>query len=131
MIIGRTRIQFRSLAFCEKFTILHKVIANTLNIVRPFRNIGTTSLLLAITLLNSASTLPRRDGKVDVVVIDAGHGGKDHGTHGAKLKEKDLALKIALKLGAYIEKNLPDVKVVYTRKDDRYLALDERAEYSE
>jgi N-acetylmuramoyl-L-alanine amidase len=120
-------MQFSSLASCEKFTILHKVIANTLNIVKPLRNIGLTVLLLAITLLNSSSSFPPREYKVDVVVIDAGHGGKDHGTHGASLKEKDLALKIALKLGAYIEKNLPEVKVIYTRKDDRYLALDERA----
>jgi N-acetylmuramoyl-L-alanine amidase len=44
------------------------------------------------------------------------------------LKEKEVALKIALKLGSYIEKNIPGVKVIYTRKDDRYLSLDERAE---
>lgn len=61
-------------------------------------------------------------------MIDAGHGGKDPGTRGKTAKEKDVALKIALKLGAYIEKNVAGVKVIYTRKDDRYLALDERAE---
>jgi len=107
---------------------LHKVIANTLNIVRPVRNIGLTALLTAITLLNSSSTFPPADFKVDVVVIDAGHGGHDEGTHGKLLKEKDVALKIALKVGSYIEKNIPGVKVIYTRKDDTYLALDERAE---
>jgi N-acetylmuramoyl-L-alanine amidase len=118
----------KSLPFSEKFTILHKVIANTLNIVRPVRNIGLTALLIAITLLNSSSTLPPPEFKVDVIVIDAGHGGHDDGTHGRLLKEKDVALKIALKLGSYIEKNFPDVKVIYTRKNDTYLALDERAE---
>jgi N-acetylmuramoyl-L-alanine amidase len=125
----RTRAELgdRSLPFSEKFTILPKVIANTLNIVRPVRNIGLTALLIAITLLNSSSTFPPRESKVDVVVIDAGHGGHDEGTHGKILKEKNLALKIALKLGEYIEKNMPGVKVIYTRKDDRYLALDERA----
>lgn len=92
------------------------------------RNIGLTALLVAITLLNSSSTYIRPDFKVDVVVIDAGHGGHDPGTIGKKAKEKDVALKIALKLGAYISKNLPDVKVVYTRKTDKYLALDERAD---
>jgi N-acetylmuramoyl-L-alanine amidase len=91
------------------------------------RNIGLTALLIAITLLNSSSTFPPRESKVDVVVIDAGHGGHDEGTHGKILKEKNVALKIALKLGEYIEKNMPGVKVIYTRKDDRYLALDERA----
>jgi N-acetylmuramoyl-L-alanine amidase len=108
---------------------LRKVIANTQNIERTVRNIGLTAILLAITLLNSSSTIiPRPDFKVDVVVIDAGHGGKDDGTRGKTIKEKDVALKIALKLGNYIEKNIPGVKVIYTRKDDRYLPLDERAD---
>lgn len=61
-------------------------------------------------------------------MIDAGHGGKDPGTLGKNSREKDVALKIALKLGNYIEKNIPGVKVIYTRKDDRYLGLDERAD---
>lgn len=94
----------------------------------PVRNIGITALLIAITLLNSSSTVIPPEFKVDVVVIDAGHGGKDPGTRGKKALEKDIALKIALKLGNYIEKNIPGVKVIYTRKDDRYIALDERAE---
>ena len=129
-IKARTRTELRdnSLPLSEKFTILHKVIANTLNIVRPVRNIGLTALLTAITLLNSSSTYLPRESKVDVIVIDAGHGGHDNGTHGRILKEKDIALKIALKVGSYIEKNIPGVKVIYTRKDDTYLALDERAE---
>ncbi|CAN5392040.1 hypothetical protein BH10BAC4_BH10BAC4_01550 [soil metagenome] len=84
--------------------------------------------MLAITVLNSSATTERADIVVDTVVIDAGHGGKDPGTRGLFLKEKDVALKIALKVGGYIEKNLPGVKVIYTRKDDRYIALDERAE---
>jgi N-acetylmuramoyl-L-alanine amidase len=117
-----------SLAFSEKFTTLRKVIANTLNIVRSVRNIGISAVLVAIILLNSSSTFKGLDFKVDVVVIDAGHGGKDHGTSGKLMKEKDVALKIALKLGSYIEKNIPGVKVIYTRKDDRYLPLDERAD---
>jgi N-acetylmuramoyl-L-alanine amidase len=108
---------------------LRKVIANTQNIERTVRNIGLTALLLAITLLNSSSTIiPPPEFKVDVVVIDAGHGGKDNGTSGKIMKEKDLALKISLKVGEYIEKNIPGVKVIYTRKDDRYIPLDERAD---
>ena len=115
-----------TLAFREKFTILHKV-TNTLNIGLNVRKFGLTALIIAITLLISASTPLPHDSKVDIVVIDAGHGGHDDGTHGRILKEKDLALSIALKVGNYIEKNIPGVKVIYTRKDDRYLALDERA----
>lgn len=61
------------------------------------------------------------------IVIDAGHGGKDPGCHGGHSKEKEIALKIALKLGKYINKNIPDVEVVYTRTKDVFVELDERA----
>ncbi len=64
---------------------------------------------------------------IRTVVIDAGHGGKDSGAVGKRAKEKDIALAIALKLGHYIEENIPDVKVVYTRKTDVYPKLSERA----
>jgi N-acetylmuramoyl-L-alanine amidase len=65
---------------------------------------------------------------VRTVVIDPGHGGKDPGCHGTKYKEKDVALAVALKLGHYIEENMKDVKVVYTRKTDVFVELQERAE---
>jgi len=64
--------------------------------------------------------------KIDRVVIDAGHGGKDPGTIGKHSKEKDIALKLALKLGKYIEENLPDVEVIYTRKTDVFIELYKR-----
>ncbi len=90
-------------------------------------NNRTKVFLLAITLLNSSATTERADVVLGTVVIDAGHGGKDPGTRGVFMREKDVALKIALKVGGLIEKNLPGVKVIYTRKDDRYIALDQRA----
>ena len=120
----------RSLEFSEKFTTLHKVIANSLHINTAVRNIGVKILLIAITLLNIAATADRpeiKESKLFTVVIDAGHGGKDPGTHGASLKEKDLVLKVALKVGGYIEKNMPDVKVTYTRKDNTFVPVEERA----
>ncbi|HOZ13258.1 MAG TPA: N-acetylmuramoyl-L-alanine amidase [Tenuifilaceae bacterium] len=61
------------------------------------------------------------------IVIDAGHGGKDPGTVGRISKEKDITLKIALKLGSYIEKSFPSIKIIYTRKDDTFIPLDERS----
>jgi N-acetylmuramoyl-L-alanine amidase len=64
---------------------------------------------------------------IKTIVIDAGHGGKDSGTHGRKAKEKDIALAISLKLGTYIEENIPEVKVIYTRTTDIFVPLDERA----
>jgi N-acetylmuramoyl-L-alanine amidase len=65
--------------------------------------------------------------KVNRVVLDAGHGGHDPGALGKHSREKDIALSIVLKTGAYIEKNLPDVEVIYTRKDDRFVELYKRA----
>lgn len=62
------------------------------------------------------------------VVIDAGHGGKDHGAVGAKTKEKDVNLGVALKLGEMIEKEMKDVNVVYTRKKDHFVTLQGRAD---
>ncbi len=63
----------------------------------------------------------------NVIVIDAGHGGKDPGAIGVNgLKEKDINLKVALKLGEFIEKEMPDVKVVYTRKNDTFVDLYKR-----
>lgn len=63
----------------------------------------------------------------DVIVIDAGHGGKDPGAIGIdKLREKEVALAVALKLGEIIKKEMPDVKVVYTRKDDSFVDLYKR-----
>ncbi|HEY4653762.1 MAG TPA: N-acetylmuramoyl-L-alanine amidase [Cyclobacteriaceae bacterium] len=69
-----------------------------------------------------------KEFKISKVVIDAGHGGHDPGTHGRKYKEKDIALNIALKVGTYIEQYVPGVEVIYTRKDDSYIPLDKRAE---
>lgn len=69
-----------------------------------------------------------QDNKVDVVCIDPGHGGHDPGCLGASVNEKNVALAIGLKLGELIEKNYPDVKVVYTRKTDVFVELHKRAD---
>ena len=65
-----------------------------------------------------------------VVVLDAGHGGKDSGARGVVDDEKNIVLDVTLRLGAMIEKNNPDVKVVYTRKTDVFLELHERTQIS-
>jgi N-acetylmuramoyl-L-alanine amidase len=62
------------------------------------------------------------------LVLDAGHGGKDTGACGKISKEKTLTLRYALAFGRMIEQSCPDVKVVYTRKTDRFLELWQRAD---
>lgn len=62
------------------------------------------------------------------LVIDPGHGGRDHGAAGVYSKEKDLVLKFALAFGQMVERNCPDVKVIYTRKTDVFIPLARRAE---
>jgi len=85
------------------------------------------SLVTSLLILGSFTNLNKPSYKVNKIVIDAGHGGKDGGTSGAVSKEKDVALKIATELGTIIEEYLPDVEVIYTRSDDHFVELDERA----
>lgn len=65
--------------------------------------------------------------KAFTVVIDAGHGGKDPGARGSVINEKAINLAVALKLGSLISEKHSDVKVIYTRKTDVFIELDERA----
>ena len=61
------------------------------------------------------------------LVIDPGHGGHDAGALGAISKEKNINLSVALQFGKYVERNMPDVRVIYTRKTDVFVSLKERA----
>lgn len=87
--------------------------------------IRIVALFIAVfTLVQLAAQRPIT---LNTVVIDAGHGGRDPGAIGSKIKEKDVTLSVALKLGKYIVENFTDVKVVYTRNKDVFVNLDERA----
>jgi len=86
---------------------------------------------ISILFFNNNIIAQDENDNVDVIVIDAGHGGKDPGAIGKKSKEKDIALAIALKLGKYINENLPDVRVVYTRKTDKFIELHRRSEIAD
>jgi len=61
------------------------------------------------------------------IIIDAGHGGKDPGAHGAYSLEKNVALAIALKLQKAIQEQMPEVNAILTRNSDRFVELKERA----
>ncbi len=95
-----------------------------------FENKFSGFVLICFLLLNinAFSGKPIKNGKLNIVVIDAGHGGHDPGAVGKKSKEKDIVLTLALKLGKMIESNFSDVKVVYTRKTDEFIELYRRAQ---
>ncbi len=77
--------------------------------------------------LSVAIAAAQEKGGLRCVAIDPGHGGKDPGAVAGKIYEKDINLGVALRLGKLITAKMPGVKVVYTRKDDRFLALDQRS----
>ena len=79
-----------------------------------------------LTSFSSNITADDNDGKF-VVVLDAGHGGHDPGNLGNGYLEKNIALKIVLKVGEILERN-PNIKVIYTRKDDTFVDLYRRGE---
>lgn len=79
-------------------------------------------ILAAFSLMFLAEESFAQGAGVKVIVIDAGHGGSSFpGASYKGVKEKDINLKVALKLGALIEKELPAIKVVYTRTTDKAL----------
>ena len=92
-------------------------------------------LLICLSIACFSATLGRLnnfpdydDEKVSVVVIDPGHGGKDLGAIVGNSQEKDLTLAISLKLGAKIKSVFPGIKVIYTRTNDEFIPVYERAE---
>lgn len=94
-------------------------------------------ILLLAAAARPSTAMPQTGGgmndptKVDVVVIDPGHGGKDPGNIGTgryKTTEKHVALNVSKLVGKYIQDAYPDVKVIYTREDDRFIELKERCE---
>ena len=84
-------------------------------------------VVISLFFFNNCFAQDKTDN-VDIIVIDAGHGGKDPGALGKQSKEKDIALAIALKLGQYIETNLTDVKIIYTRTTDKFIELHKRSD---
>jgi N-acetylmuramoyl-L-alanine amidase len=82
---------------------------------------------LAICFIFSFMPARRGTNPIRTIVIDPGHGGKDPGCQGSVHREKDVALAVALKLGKFIEQNMKDVKVIFTRTTDVFVELEDRA----
>ena len=114
-------------------------------VARVYRDRGSPDLLISLSprndspavaqdappVIRTSDAAPARTvsagerWRLDKVVIDAGHGGKDHGAVANGVREKDVVLEVARRLGQYIEDNL-DVEVIYTRTDDRFIELHNR-----
>ncbi len=98
--------------------------------------IGLLFSLLFVSLLISGNSngqngyTTSKSYSVKTIVIDAGHGGHDHGCSGSRSKEKEVVLDIALKLGKRIEQQISGVNVLYTRKSDRFVSLKQRAAFA-
>lgn len=91
------------------------------------KKISLTITTVLVLLLVAVNPTGLRAYKIRSVVVDAGHGGHDVGCLGKVGREKDVALKVALQFGKMVEENMPDVKVIYTRKTDKFIELHERA----
>lgn len=78
-------------------------------------------------VLSAYSPLDNKDLKVNKIVIDAGHGGKDPGCHGKRSNEAKVSLQVALKLKDIVNEYLPDVEVVLTRDNNTFVELHDRA----
>ena len=88
----------------------------------------TLALVFAPFCIQAISAATKSSGQsAFTLVLDAGHGGKDPGALGKKGKEKNINLAVTLAVGKLMEENMKDVKVVYTRKTDVFIELDERA----
>ncbi len=97
----------------KKYNILRKILLIPVLIVSIFSS------------FHIRKDEPKR--KVKIIVIDPGHGGKDPGCNGVSSKEKEVALAVALKFGKLIEEHIKDVKVIFTRKTDVFVELEDRA----
>ncbi|MFM7005890.1 MAG: N-acetylmuramoyl-L-alanine amidase [Flavobacteriales bacterium] len=93
---------------------------------------GLRKNAICLFLLAIVATFPlgltfAQTSKIKTIVIDAGHGGHDPGCHGAQNNEKEVCLSMALKLGALIKEQYPEIKIIYTRSTDVFVELAERA----
>lgn len=103
-------------------------VPNSKILIKNLKKTGVLSLFCLFIWFISSSFSKDDPKGIKIVVIDAGHGGKDPGCNGVTHKEKDIALAVALNLGKLIEENYKDVKVIYTRTTDVFVELEDRAQ---
>ncbi len=122
---------FKKIVLGKKNIQLEFSLENGYSSSEAFQDVESNDILITIHnklfAVSPEITSAKSKWIFDAVVIDAGHGGKDPGAIGVTgVREKNVNLGIALKLEKLIEKNLPDVKVIYTRKNDEFVELYKR-----
>ena len=116
----------KSITFANNFTEnSHSKIR--IAMIFRYKNIFLRFTVLAFVFCTTAIIVSAQKTTF-TLVLDAGHGGHDPGAVGAISREKDINLGVVLKLGDLVQKNFKDVKVIYTRKTDIYLTLQQRAD---
>ena len=113
-----------NIIFAEKTSTNRSKLMKIIPLKRCFG--AFLALLIAFPLVSFTDNPEGPAYRIRTIVIDAGHGGKDGTTRGVFSREKDVALKTALRLGKTIEENMKDVRVVYTRTTDVFIPLYER-----
>lgn len=95
--------------------------------IRPGIKLFINALFLCLSFSGFGQT-PNSSFKFKTIVIDAGHGGKDPGAHGAYSLEKNIALAIAKKVQLLLNQEMDDVNVIMTRSTDQFIPLNRRSE---
>lgn len=95
-----------------------------------FKHIALSASLMIVMVVGTSHPLNLTKLSLNTIVIDAGHGGHDSGciSYGKDVYEKDVCLKIAKKLGQKLEDSIPGVNIIYTRTDDTFIPLWQRAD---
>jgi len=125
ILLGLTKTNKKELEYLTKD--LDPIIWSKFTVSPESMLVGKNNDDSELTNPGSSYTEVKNKMKFDVVVLDPGHGGHDPGSIGYKgVKEKNVVLQIAKKVGGYIHKYMPGVKVVYTRKTDKFVPLEER-----
>jgi len=85
---------------------------------RTFLFLITISFVTLLLSFSEKSHQQQPKATIRTLIIDPGHGGFDGGAKGAFSNEADVSLEVSLKLGKAIEKEFPDIKIIYTRTSD-------------
>lgn len=121
--IALTLIRYKSTKYLYQRKLFYFKI-----LIKNLKKTRVLTLFWALFCLTLTSFHRDDNRGIKTIVIDPGHGGKDPGCNGVTHKEKDISLAVALRLGKLIEEHYPDVKVIFTRKTDVFIELEERAQ---